>query len=106
MAGATLQQSVRDMAVQAGVTLESTEALTVEQVYSHRLIGVRTAVTAPWPAMVQFLQAIERAKPAILVNDLQVHGPRLHAGRDDDPPLEASMTVLALRAGTTPGAGQ
>jgi general secretion pathway protein M len=106
VAGATLQQFVQDMATQTGVTLASTEALAAEQVYSYRLIGVRTALSAPWPALVQLLQTIERAKPAIMVDDLQLHGPRLQTERDDDPPLEASMTVLALRAGTAPGAGQ
>lgn len=106
VAGATLQQLVQDMATQTGVTLASTEALAVEQVYSYRLIGVRTTLSAPWPALVQLLHTIERAKPAIMVDDLQVHGPRLQTERDDDPPLDASMTVLALRAGTAPGAGQ
>ena len=105
VAGAALQQLVQDMAMQAGVSLASTEALAAEQVHAYRLIGVRIALTAPWPVLVQLLQAIERAKPTMIVDDLQLHGPRLQIDQDDSP-LDASMTVLAFRAGTAPGAGQ
>jgi general secretion pathway protein M len=105
VAGAALQQLVQDMAKQAGVSLASTEALAAEQVHAYRLIGVRIAMTAPWPGLVQLLQTIEQAKPAMTVDDLQLHGPRLQIAQGD-PPLDASMTVLAFRAGTAPRAGQ
>jgi general secretion pathway protein M len=105
VAGAILQQLVRDMATQAGVSLSSTEALAVEQMKSYRLIGLRISLTTPWSVLVQLLQTIEQAKPVIMVDDLQLQGPRLLLA-NRDPPVEASMTVLAFRAGTAPEGGK
>ena len=105
VAGAALQQFVQDMAMQAGVSLASTEALAAEQVHAYRLIGVRIALTAPWPVLVQLLRTIELARPTMMADDLQFHGPRLQIEQGDSP-LDASMTMLAFRAGMVSGAGQ
>ena len=55
VAGATLQQLVLDLAVQAGATPSSTETLAAEQVGAYRRVGVRIALTAPWPVLVRLL---------------------------------------------------
>lgn len=99
VAAAALQQVVRDLAAEAGAVLTSAEALAVEQVGAYRRVGLRVALGAPWPALVRLLQAIERrASPAMLVDDLQVRGPRAQVG-PAEPVLEASLAVLAFRAG-------
>lgn len=98
VAGAALQQLVRDMATGAGAVLSSTETLPAEQAGTFRRIGLRIAFSAPWPVLVRLLLAVEQAAPMMLVDDMQVRGPRFQVG-PSDPPLEASMVVLAFRAG-------
>ena len=104
VAGATLQQLVLDLAVQAGATPSSTETLAAESVGAYRRVGVRIALTAPWPVLVRLLQAAAEATPGLLVNDLQIRGSRLLV-RPADVPLDALMTVSAFRAGGVPAAG-
>ena len=103
VAGAALQQLVRDMATGAGAVLSSTETLPVEQAGTFRRIGLRIAFSAPWPVLVRLLLAVEQATPMMLVDDLQVRGPRLQVG-PSDPALETSLVVLAFRTGTAPEA--
>ena len=99
IATATLQQMVQDLARQADTSLSSTEALPAEQTGAYRRIGLRLAVSAPWPALVQLLQTIEQSQPIMLIDDLQLRGLRLQVGAGE-PPLDASMVVYAFRAGT------
>jgi general secretion pathway protein M len=103
VAGAALQQLVRDMATGAGAVLSSTETLQAEQAGTFRRIGLRIAFSAPWPVLVRLLLAVEQATPMMLVDDLQVRGPRLQVG-PSDPALETSLVVLAFRTGTAPEA--
>lgn len=105
VAGAALQQAVRDMATGAGVALSSAETLPTEQAGAYRRVGLRVAFSAPWPVMVRVFQLIEQAAPVMLIDDLQVRGPRLHAG-PVEPDLDTSLTVFAFRAGTAPAAAQ
>lgn len=97
VAAATLQQAVQDMAARSGATLSSTEALPAEQVQGYRRIGLRVAMSAPWPVLVQVLRAISQATPQMLVDELQVHGGRTPVGQAS-PPLEISWTVMGFRA--------
>ena len=105
VAAATLQQLVQDMAGQASTSLSSTEALAAEQIGAYRRIGLRIAASAPWPALVQFMQTIEQTQPIMLIDDLQVRGVRLQVGAGE-PPLEASMVVFAFRAEALATAGR
>lgn len=98
VAGAALQQLVLDLAVRAGATPSSTETLAAEQVGAYRRVGVRVALTASWPVLVRLLQAAAEATPGLLVDDLQIRGSRLLV-RPADVPLDALMTISALRAG-------
>lgn len=98
VAGATLQQLTLDLAVQAGAAPSSTETLAAEQVGAYRRVGVRIALTAPWPVLVRLLRAVAEATPGLLVDDLQIRGSRLLV-RPADAPLDALMTISAFRAG-------
>ena len=100
VASATLQQRVEDIAAKAGATLASTEALPAETVGAFRRVRLRVALTAHWPVLVSMLQALAtQATPQMLVDDLQLRSAPVLLDRGD-PPLDASFTVLALRAGT------
>lgn len=101
VAAATLQERVGDMAVRSGVTPSSLEVLPARQNGPYREIGVRVALTAPWPVLVRLLQAVADASPRLLVDDLQLRAPPV-AGGVAEPPLDASLAVLAFRAGPAP----
>ena len=102
LAGATLQQSVQEIAAKTGAALASTEALPAEQVGRYRRIGVRVALSAPWPMFVHFLDGVTDGSPRLLVNDLQIQGTRgiVPVGAAT---LTASMVVFGFRIGTAPG---
>lgn len=97
VAGAALQQMVQDMAVRAGATLGSIEALPAEPAGRYRRIAVRASVSATWPAMVRLLQSLGEAQPALLVDDLQLRGPG-GAGLVADPPMDGTLTVITFQA--------
>ena len=99
VAGAALQQLVQQMATGAGISLSSVEVLPAEAVGGYRRIGLHLALAAPWPALVQLLQAIEQASPPMLIDDLRLHGPPPQSAV---LPMDASFTVLAFRGGKPP----
>ena len=102
VAGAALQQRVQDIAAKAGATLSSTEALPAEAAGAYRRIRLRVALTAHWPVLVKMLETIAlQAAPQMLVDDVQLRSAPMLLDRGD-PPLDASLTILALRAGTEP----
>ena len=98
VAGAGLQQKLQDMAIKAGTSLSSIEALPPRQLGAYREVGVRVAITAPWTTLVAFLQAIEEGSPQMLVDDLQIHGP-VGFIREANGSLNASLAVMGFRAG-------
>jgi len=99
VAGAGLQQMLQSIAGKAGATLASTEVLPGEQIGEYRRIGVRFAVTAQWPVLVNLLQSITGGSPRMFVNDLQIQGGR-GFGNDAGRMLVSSMVVYSFRAGT------
>ena len=102
VAGAALQQRVQDIATKAGATLSSTEALPAEATGGYRRIRLRVALTAHWPVLVGMLQGLAlQTAPQMLVDDVQLRSAPVLLDRGD-PPLDASFTVLALRAGSEP----
>ena len=109
VAGAALQEQVQAMAVEAGSPLTSAEALPAEPAGAYRRIGLRVALSAPYPVLVHLLAAIADATPRMLVDDLQVQAPPLGL-RSVVLPMDATLTVLAFRAkeaaaGPTPARG-
>ena len=97
VASADLQQRVQEMAARAGVTVTSTETLPAVAAGAYRRIGLHLSVTATWPVLVALLQAVGQASPRMLIDDLQVRGPRLVV-QPAEPPLEVSFTVFGFRA--------
>ncbi|MBE7210285.1 MAG: general secretion pathway protein GspM [Gluconacetobacter diazotrophicus] len=108
IASAALQGQVQQMASSLGATLSSSETVSGKaggdagperggkpRADGFRRIGVRISVTAPFAVMVKLLGRIAQSSPVLLVDDLQLHGSRIQLG--SNPPLEASMTVLAFR---------
>src|SRR4051812_27657448 len=66
IAGAALQALVRDMAGRIGATLFSVETLPAVPDGPYRRIGLRLALNAPWPVLVQLLHAIRQARPRMV----------------------------------------
>jgi general secretion pathway protein M len=97
IAAAALQGRLQEMAVRAGAPLTSAEALPGEAAGAWRRIGVRVAVSAPWPAVVRFMEAVSAASPRMLVDELQLRAPPLLL-RTGVRPMDASFTVFAFRA--------
>ena len=97
IAGAALQEQVQQMASSLGATLSSSETLaaTPASAGPYRRVGVRIAVTAPFEVMVRMIAAIEQASPAMLIDDLQLHGPRIQITANS--PIEGALTVIAFR---------
>ena len=96
VAAAAMLQAVQDMAARAGAPLSSTETLPAETVGAYRRIRLRIAFSAPLPAVANVLQALDQARPRLLVDDLQLRAAPVLTGRDQ-PPLDASMLVMAFR---------
>lgn len=101
---AALQDRVQEMASSLGATLSSVETLPVVQSGAYHRISVRIATTASFETDVRLLDAIARATPAMVVDELQLH---LAAGaRRDNPMLDTAMTIIAYRpADATPRRG-
>lgn len=92
-----MQGLVETMLNRAGGHLTSTEALPAEQVGAYRRVALRVTVDATWPVLVKLLQAIERARPRMFIDDLQIHAQPV-AAKLREPPIDISFTVLAFRA--------
>jgi hypothetical protein len=103
VAAAALQGKVQAMASQAGARVTSMEILAAEPRGPYRRIAVRVAMEGHLPELLELLRAIGDAAPRMLVDAVQLNGPNAQA-HTDTPPIAASFTVLAFRAGT--GAGQ
>jgi general secretion pathway protein M len=99
LASATLQERVQAMATAAGATLASVETLPADSAGAWRRIGLRVTLTASWTVLVRLLEALDQARPRMLVDDLHVHSTLLVA-HPAVLPLQTSLTVYAFRAGT------
>jgi general secretion pathway protein M len=98
VAGAALQQRVQDMAQSVGADLSSIEALPAARVGAYRRIGVRVALHATWPVVLRLMQAAETSSPHMLVDDVQLHGPRI-AGAAAEPALDGTLVIYGFRSG-------
>ncbi|WP_102324034.1 type II secretion system protein GspM [Komagataeibacter saccharivorans] len=97
VAAAALQEKVQQMATEQGMALSSVETLAAVSVGRYRRIGVSIATLTSFPAVIHFLDAVERASPVLLVDGLQLHATGENVG--GAPSLQAAMTVLAFRRG-------
>jgi general secretion pathway protein M len=98
LAGAALQATLQDIASNAGVRLVSVEVMPAEAEGAYRRLGLRVAASAPWPEMIRLLQAIERARPVMLVDALSLRAPPAQlASGDTILPIEAAFSLRAFR---------
>ncbi len=97
IAGANLQSVLQDLATQSGTSLDSAALAPVQAQGPLRKIGMQVSLTASWPALINFLSAIETANPRMVVDGLSLSnaGPPVAGGA---PPVQASFTVSAFRA--------
>ena len=96
-AAATLQERVQALAHEAGTAVSSAEALPSESAGSYQRIGLRVSLSASYPKLVDVLRRIAEASPPMLVDDLRLQRSLALGSRDG---MEASLTVIAFRAGT------
>ncbi len=96
IAGAVLQGVVQRMATEAGVQPNSMETLAADQRGAYRRIGLRVAMAAPWPVLVDLLRGIEQGPPHMLIDDVSLRAPPVEL-RTASSPVSAAFTVLAFR---------
>jgi hypothetical protein len=88
------------LATEAGVQPNSMETLAAEQRGAYRRIGLRVAMAAPWPVLVDLLRAIEQGPPRMLIDDVSLRAPPVEL-RTASSPVSAAFTVLAFRPATS-----
>ena len=99
VAAAALQERVHALASEAGTVLLSVEILPAEQIGRFRRIGLRLSLQADLTRFVKLIRLLDRARPRILVGDLEIQRHQfLAAAMSAD--LDAKLTAYALRAGT------
>jgi general secretion pathway protein M len=104
IAGAKLQEIVQGLAETSGVAPTSIENLPALPAGHYRRIGLRLALVARFPVLVQLLQSATAANPRMLVDDLHVESAHL-ISQPVDAPLDAQLTIYAFRlAGNAPPA--
>ncbi len=96
IAGARLQGAVQSLAATHRIGLDSAELLPPASLGSVERIRLRISMTASYPALVGFLDAIGAATPRMLVNRLDLHATGVPAATNDLP-LHASFTVSGFR---------
>jgi general secretion pathway protein M len=98
LAGAALQGLVRDMATRAGATLSSVETLPATTVGGYRRITLRLSLSASWPVLARLLEAVEQARPRVVVDELEVQASQMLTGAEERL-LTAGFILHAFRAG-------
>jgi general secretion pathway protein M len=98
IAGANLQTDLQNLAQTAGTSLDSSEVMPVQQDGALRRIGIQVSLTADWPTLIAFLQAIGTARPRMIIDQLSL----MNSSQSDsaNPPVQANFSVSAFSAGT------
>jgi general secretion pathway protein M len=98
IAGANLQAALQNLAGQAGTSLDSSEVMPVQQDGALRRIGIQVSITATWPTLIAFLEAISTARPRMVVGQLSL----MNSSQSDsaDPPVQTNFSVSAFSAGS------
>ena len=98
VAGASLAQTVQDMAAKAGATVTSAEVLPADTVGSYRRVGLHVTASGGWPVVVALFSAIAQATPRMLLDDVSLRQ-SVALGQAESRPLEVGFTVIAFHAG-------
>ncbi len=97
IAGANLQSALQNLAQQSGTSLDSSELMPVVSAGALRRIGIQVTVTATWPVLIAFLEAISTARPRMVVGQLSL----MNSSQGDssgDAPIQAGFAVSAFSA--------
>jgi len=100
IASANLQSRIGELAASTGVTIGSTEALTVENRGGYRRIGLRLALSAEYESIMRLLGAIQTVAPPLVISNLQLHGV-LRANGEPSTRLEVAFEVYGFRSTDT-----
>jgi hypothetical protein len=95
VATAALQQLVRDTANMSGATLSSVESLPGETGTGYRRVGVKLSLSAQWPVLIHFLQALQESETPMAIDDLQIHSGSETSKTPDQQVFEAGFAVYA-----------
>ena len=95
VATAALQGLVQETATMAGASLSSVESLPGETGTGYRRVGVKLALTASWPVLIHFLQALQESDTPMAIDNLQIHSAAETAKAADQQVFEAGFSVYA-----------
>ncbi len=96
IAGARLQGAVQSLAATHRIGLDSAELLPPVSLGGVERVRLRISMTASYPALIGFLDALGAASPRMLVNRLDLHATGVPAA-GAALPLHASFTVSGFR---------
>jgi len=95
VATAALQGMVQDIAGTSGATLASVESLPGETGNGYRRVGVKLSLSASWPVLIHFLQALQESDTPMAIDDLQIHSGSETPKTPDQQVFEAGFAVYA-----------
>jgi general secretion pathway protein M len=95
VATAALQGMVQDIAGTSGATLASVESLPGETGNGYRRVGVKLSLSASWPVLIHFLQALQDSDTPMAIDDLQIHSGSDTPKNPDQQVFEAGFAVYA-----------
>ncbi len=95
VATAALQGLVRDTAMTAGASLTSVESMPGETGSGYRRVGVKLTLSAPWPVLIHFLQALQESDTPMAIDDLQIHSTAEPTKAADQQLFDAGFSVYA-----------
>ena len=95
VATAALQGLVQDIAGASGATLASVESLPGETGNGYRRVGVKLSLSASWPVLIHFLQALQESDTPMAIDDLQIHSGSETPKSPDQQVFEAGFAVYA-----------
>lgn len=97
VASASLQELLQAMFMQAGIQLNSVETLPGEEAGAYRRIRLRVSFNASWPVLMSLLKDIQIARPALLMDEMQVQ-PALHRISTAPGTFDISCSIFAFRS--------
>ena len=95
VATAALQGMVQDIAGTSGATLASVESLPGETGNGYRRVGVKLSLSASWPVLIHFIQALQESDTPMAIDDLQIHSGSETPKSPDQQVFEAGFAVYA-----------
>jgi Tfp pilus assembly protein PilO len=97
IASANLESRIDALARSVDVTIGSTESLPAEPRGPYRRIGLRLVLTGRYEALVNLLAKLEVARPPLVMDNLQLHGPLARPGMETAATLDAGLDIYGFR---------